>query len=141
MLQFNWSLITTLQNHFASKGPFVTWDYLRKVSPAIPTQIAVREHVDIQLQSHKRGKRHSTPKAGRDIAKLAGHYHIAKLHSHSKGRKLNNQKDRYKNFVEMGLYGLDTKIKRWKARRLSTWNDEQHLEDLFENEELPVEES
>jgi hypothetical protein len=51
-----------------------------KISPAIPTLCAVKDHVEATINPYFRYKKHTTPDAEKDIAGLAEHFTIFQEH-------------------------------------------------------------
>jgi hypothetical protein len=68
------------QDIFAAQGPNATWDYVGKISPAIPTLCAVKDHVEATINPYFRYKKHTTPDAEKDIAGLAEHFTVFRQH-------------------------------------------------------------
>ncbi|KAF9242900.1 hypothetical protein BU15DRAFT_60190 [Melanogaster broomeanus] len=55
---------------YHSFGPGATWDYLHKVSPAIPTLCELQRHMEKEFGSASRGTRHGIPSKEVDVAHL-----------------------------------------------------------------------
>ena len=90
--------IADIKVHYRSMGPGATMDYLKKVSPAIPTLRRVQRHMESEFGTNKCGAHHSAPEKEKDIALLSSQYVQSALHIYKAGRRLkkdnNNQKDK-----------------------------------------------
>jgi hypothetical protein len=113
-------LIFSLQHIFAAIGPFATWEYIRKMSPSIPCQRKIKDHVEAEVNNFRRGKSHSSPDAEEDIRNLQAAYQKDSIHIFKEGRKLAS-KDKIKDYMALGVEGTKLKkvIQRWLSNRLS----------------------
>ena len=93
-------------------GPGATMDYLKKVSPAIPTLHHVQHHMESGFGTNKCGAYHSAPEKEKDIALLSGQYVQSALHKYNAGRKLKKDKgDNQKDKADKGKKGKRGKKK------------------------------
>lgn len=90
-----------------SFGPEATFEYIRKVSPAIPTLRAVKDSVASQFGTLKgRGKKHSKPSKDGDIEVLRETYNTLNLYTIQSGRKFHSGDDRASDFITLGASDL-----------------------------------
>lgn len=112
-------------------GPFATWDYIKKISGAIPVLRNVKDHVEAQFNHFRRGKSHTDPGKEADIVLLQRSYHAAKAHVYQPGRTLPDEA-RAKDYLHDGSQSakLQATINRWNTNRLKVratmedWDDE-----------------
>lgn len=118
--------LTTLDNKpcnqhtFVAIGPNATWDYIKKISAAIPTLRKIKDHVEADINHYRRGKRHTNPASEEDIAKLQAMYANSKLHVNDpRAQRRLPEKDRIEDFVMQGsdYSKLSTAIRNWAANR------------------------
>ncbi|TDL27181.1 hypothetical protein BD410DRAFT_714083 [Rickenella mellea] len=104
---------------FASLGPYATWEYINKISPAIPTFRAVKDHIEDELGACARGKSHTLPAKENDVSKLAKIYSTQDLHRPTPKRKIKNRLDKSQDFVQRGIEQLQTTsvMDRWWENR------------------------
>lgn len=106
---------------YRSMGPGTLFEYIRKMSPAIPTLRAVKERVRSQFASLlARGKHHGKPSKDADVAALIGMYRTSKMHTEERGRTVKNTDlDRAKDYVTMGAGEIFSGqvIERWWTER------------------------
>jgi hypothetical protein len=90
------------------------------MSPSIPCQRKVKDHVEAEVNSFRRGKTHSSPDAEEDIRNLQEAYRKDSIHVFQEGRKLAG-KDKVKDYMALGVEGTKLKkvIQRWLSNRLS----------------------
>ncbi len=112
--------IRDIKVSFAAIGPFATWRYIGKISPAIPTQRKVKDHVEAEINHFRRGKAHSSPDIEEDLHRLQTSYSISKIHTNTPGRRL-NEKAQAVDIIANGLEGqkLQKAIENWKNGRIS----------------------
>jgi hypothetical protein len=91
-------------------------EYVKKVSPAIPTLRHHQRHMERQFKTVARGARHGIPDKEADVAKLTAHYIKSNLHVYTKGRKVAQKSQDVMNTGTEDLEGSDT-IKKWWGRR------------------------
>ena len=104
--------IADIKVHYRSMGPGATMDYLKKISPAIPTLRRVQRHMESEFGTNKRGAYHSAPEKEKDIALLSGQYVQSALHKYNAGRKLKKDKgDNQKDKADKGKKGKRGKKK------------------------------
>lgn len=107
---------------YRSFGPGARFDYIKKISPAIPTLRGVKEAIRNQFQTLlARGKRHGKPAKDDDVALLVKMYQMLDAHSaHQGGRILRNADDRLKDVSTLGvqeIFNSDTAQRWWQERR------------------------
>ena len=100
-------------------GPFATWEYLKKISPAIPTLRKIKDHFEESFNHFRRGKSHTDPGKDADVAKLREYYCKSKAHVYVPGRKLANT-DQADDYIALGSdpTKLKATITRWNKNRL-----------------------
>ncbi|KAH7905726.1 hypothetical protein BJ138DRAFT_1138187 [Hygrophoropsis aurantiaca] len=103
---------------YHSLGPGATWEYLHKVSPAIPTLRALQRHMENEFQTITRGSHHGTPTKENDVAKLTEQYAASNIHEYEPGRylKTNNKAEDY---ISNGVVDLERSgtIENWWSNR------------------------
>ncbi|TDL17180.1 hypothetical protein BD410DRAFT_843808 [Rickenella mellea] len=104
---------------FASLGPYATWDYIKKISPAIPTFRAVKDHIEDEVGASARGKSHTSPAKENDVSKLSRIYSLLDLHRITAKRKIKSTTDKSPDFVQRGIDRLQTTevVDRWWDNR------------------------
>ena len=85
--------IADIKVHYRSMGPGATMDYLKKVSPAIPTLRCIQRHMESEFGTNKRGAHHSAPEKEKDVALLSSQYSQSAIHAYKTGRKLKKDKE------------------------------------------------
>ncbi|KAJ7080894.1 hypothetical protein B0H15DRAFT_786779 [Mycena belliarum] len=108
--------ICDIKVNYRSMGPGATMDYIKKVSPAIPTLRKVQRHMEKQFKTVARGARHGTPDKEKDVARLTEQYMKSKLHTYTKGRSVTEKSQDVINIGAENLERLDT-LKDWWGRR------------------------
>ncbi|KAJ7122658.1 hypothetical protein C8R43DRAFT_899695 [Mycena crocata] len=129
--------ICDIKVNYRSMGPGATMEYIRKISPAIPTLRKVQRHMEKQFKTVARGARHGIPDKEADVAKLTGQYMKSKLHVHVDGRQVTQKSPDVINIGAEDLERLDT-IKKWWGRRS---NPRSTLEDWTtgpESDAIPI---
>ena len=76
------------QGVFDTMGPTTTWDYVGKISPAIPKLRRLVDHMEGTVNSYRRYKKHTVTSAEDDVAKLMAMFHESAIHCHVDGRKV-----------------------------------------------------
>lgn len=99
-------------------GPTATWEYVGKISPAIPTLRKLVDHMEHTVNNYRRYKKHTVANAEDDIAKLMAMFQESNLHRHIDGRNV-EAKER---FTDIWAKGFDTVSKgeplaRWFKNR------------------------
>ena len=69
-------------------GPTATWEYVGKISPAIPTLRRLVDHMEGTVNSYRRYKKHTTASTKDDVAKLMEIFRESAVHCHVDGRKV-----------------------------------------------------
>lgn len=103
------------QYTYHSMGPGATMEYLKKISPAIPTLRKVQRHMERQFNTAARGSRHGIPDKEPDVAKLTVEYTTSELHAHVPGRKIKVAGDRSKDVITDGAIELE------KSKTINEW--------------------
>lgn len=114
------------QYTFASLGPGVTWEFIGKISSAIPSLRKLKDHFENEWNTYSRYQKHTHPDYQADIERLERAYLVAKLHCKVEGRKLGeNHKDT--DYVQTGAVAINTgkPISRWQARRKRDESDKE----------------
>ncbi|KAF8344677.1 hypothetical protein F5887DRAFT_1062041 [Amanita rubescens] len=62
--------IADIKVHYHSMGPGASMDYLKKISPVIPTLQCIQCHMEKEFGAHKRGSHHSAPEKEADVILL-----------------------------------------------------------------------
>ena len=124
--------------NYRSQGPSIDWEYLKKLHPAIHIINAVGVHVEQELHTLSRGKKHAVPKKEHDIQVLQQSYRTARIHYYELGRKMfGGRKDKAKDIVTEGAVTLEQgkMLARWIEGRSFTRSMEQEWNLLSESEE------
>lgn len=124
--------------NYRSQGPSIDWEYLKKLHPAIHIINAVGVHVEQELHTLSRGKKHAVPKKEHDIQVLQQSYRTARIHYYEPGRKMvGGRKDKAKDIVTEGAVTLEQgkMLARWIEGRSFTRSMEQEWNLLSESEE------
>lgn len=69
-------------------GPTATWDYIGKISPAIPTLRRLVDHVEGTVNVYRRYKKHTIKSAEDDITGLMVMFQESGLYDRVPGRKV-----------------------------------------------------
>ncbi|KAJ7440734.1 hypothetical protein FB451DRAFT_1058621 [Mycena latifolia] len=120
--------ICDIKVNYRSMGPGATMDYIKKVSPAIPTLRKVQRHMEKQFKTVARGARHGVPDKEKDIEKLTGQYMKSKLHTYS---SVTEKSPDVINIGAENLERLDT-MEDWWGRR-------SHKRSILEDWDTPAE--
>ncbi|KAH9923719.1 uncharacterized protein BXZ73DRAFT_91408 [Epithele typhae] len=101
-----------------SFGPGANFEYIQKVSPAIPLLRAVKAHIRDQFSTiQARGTRHGTPSKEADVQKLVKMYITSGLHNHEPGRKPKSALDIATDLMTAGADSLNS------DKHVDTWWD------------------
>lgn len=94
-------------------------EYLKKVSPAIPTLRKVQRHMEDQFKTCVRGAYHGIPDKEKDVATLAAQYTKSQLHTYKCGRKIKVASDRAMDVITTGAVSLEKSdtVSDWFTRR------------------------
>lgn len=111
-------------------GPYASWDYIKRISAAIPTLRKVKDHTEAEFNHFYRGKSHTSPEKEKDVARLQLSYKNSNIHVYTPGRHL-TQARRAKDFLATGsdVQKLQGTIDRWAERRLTTRSTQEIWED------------
>ena len=104
------------QGVFDTLGPSATWEYVGKISPAIPTLRKLVDHMEGTVNKYRRYKKHTVPSTEGDVMKLMVTFQESMLYDHVNGRTV---KDREK-FVDIWAKGYDIVS---KGESLARWFD------------------
>lgn len=74
------SILNHLKARFDAAPANNSWDYIGRMSPAIPTLRDVQDHVEYNINPFARYKKHSSPDANKDIETLSTYYTINRVH-------------------------------------------------------------
>lgn len=70
---------------YHSFGPGATFQYLHKISPAIPTLWAVQRHTEAEFETLTWGTHHGAPDKEVDVAMLTEQYVKSQIHVNTPG--------------------------------------------------------
>ncbi|KAJ7856004.1 hypothetical protein B0H13DRAFT_1641699 [Mycena leptocephala] len=129
--------ICDIKVNYRSMGPGATMDYIKKVSPAIPTLRKVQRHMEKQLKTVARGARHGIPDKEADVATLTGIYMKSKLHTYCKGRSVTQKSSDVVNLGAENLERLNT-IEGWWGRSSHPRSTQEDWETGPANDALPI---
>lgn len=103
-------------------GPHATWEYIKKISAAIPTLRKIKDHVEATVNHYRRGKSHSSPEREEDVAKLQEMYAKHRTHIYTPSRHLTNLSDRVDDYVAGGCEPtkLQATIASWASKRVTS---------------------
>ncbi|KAH9916714.1 uncharacterized protein BXZ73DRAFT_53621 [Epithele typhae] len=120
-----------------SFGPGANFDYIQKVSPAIPLLRAVRDSVRDQFSTILgRGTRHGTPSKDADVKKVLDMYLRSNMHKYQAERK--SKDDPAADIVTRGAdkMGTESTIKTWWVHRsLERSIEEIYADDIQDSDE------
>ncbi|KAI0696103.1 hypothetical protein BC835DRAFT_1414500 [Cytidiella melzeri] len=127
--------IRDIKSIFMVYGPYATWEYIQKISAAIPTLRKVKDHVEADFNHFSRGKSHSSPDKEKDITQLQAAYKLSQVHIYTPKQQLDSSR-RAKDFVALGsnIVKLQATIGRWSEKRLVSraateiWEDPEVVE-------------
>ena len=110
--------LTCEQYTFASIGPGVTWDYISRISAAIPTLRKLKDHCQYEWNNYTRYKKHTAPDYEEDLKALCASYDASGIHRKTEGRKLHS-KDTFADAHGKGEIAMiqGKVIARWHERR------------------------
>ena len=95
-------------------GPTTTWEYIGKISPAIPTLRQLVDHMEDTVNSYRRYKKHTVKSTEDDIAKLMVMFRESALYRHSDGRKVETKE----KFADVWAKGFNMVL---KGESLARW--------------------
>lgn len=118
------------QSTFSVHGPYASWDYIKKISAAIPTLRKVKDHTEAEFNNFYRGKSHTSPQKEKDVKHLQQSYKNSDIHVYTAGRHLPKAR-RAKDFLATGsdILKLQGTIDRWSERRLKARSQQEIWED------------
>ena len=93
--------LTHKQYMFASIGPGVTWDYISKISAAIPTLRKLKDQFQYEWNNYSRYSKHTAPDYEEDMKALCNSYGTSGIHKKKRGRNIHN-KDTFIDTYEKG---------------------------------------
>ena len=95
-------------------GPTATWEYVGKISPAIPTLRKLVDHMEGVVNHYRRYKKHTITSTEDDIFKLMTMFQDSDLHHHVDGREV----DVREKFTDIWAKGFNTVS---KGESLTRW--------------------
>ena len=103
---------------FDRLGPTTTWEYVGKISPAIPTLRRLVDHMEGTVNSYRRYKKHTVKSAEDDVAKLMLIFHESAVHRHVDGRKV-EAKEKFPDIWTKGfnIVSKGESLARWFENR------------------------
>jgi hypothetical protein len=116
------------QGTFDTMGPTATWEYVGKISPAIPTLRKLVDHMEGTVNNYRRYKKHTVKSTEDDIAKLMVMFRESMLHRHIDGREV-EVKER---FTDVWSKGFNTVS---KGESLARWfENRSELQPVMDND-------
>ncbi|PCH40521.1 hypothetical protein WOLCODRAFT_16574 [Wolfiporia cocos MD-104 SS10] len=114
-------------------GPFATWEYIGKISQAIPTMRKVKDHVEADINHFWRGKSHTSPDKEEDVARLQSAFHCSWVWRYRPMRHLNDA-DKPSNIPKRGSNPgrLGKARDNWTSSRMGEHSVEQVWQDSGE---------
>lgn len=99
-------------------GPGVTWDYISRISAAIPTLRKLKEHCQYEWNNYSRYNKHTSPDYEEDVRTLCDSYSASGIHKKRKGRKVHS-KDAFADAYAKGEAAIikGKVITKWQKRR------------------------
>lgn len=88
------------------------------MTPALPTLRTVANHVEKDVGTWTRGKKHTTPSPNADIEELQREYTRNKIHRQVKGRKVRRVKDKIVDYISKGV---DELVRGLKSSKIWNW--------------------
>ncbi|KIK78211.1 hypothetical protein PAXRUDRAFT_81112, partial [Paxillus rubicundulus Ve08.2h10] len=104
------------------QGPNASWDLMKRISPAIPTLVRVRKHMERQIQTLQRGSSHTDPAKRKDIERLEGVYRTSEIHMQEDGCHARGKADHVEDVVSLGaahLFSRKTMQRWWEHRNFA----------------------
>lgn len=95
-------------------GPTATWEYVGRISPAIPTLQNLVDHMEDTVNSYRRYKKHTVMSTEDDVAKLMVIFRESVLYRHIDGRKVGARE----KFADVWANGFKTVS---KGESLTRW--------------------
>ena len=95
-------------------GPTATWEYVGKISPAIPTLRKLVDHMEGTVNGYPRYKKHTVTNTEDDIAKLMAMFQESEFHRHINGREIEVKE----KFVDVWAKGFNVAM---KGESLTRW--------------------
>jgi len=113
-------------------GPTTSWEYVGKISPAIPTLRRLVDRMEGTVNSYRRYKKHTVKSAEDDVAKLMLMFHESAVHHHVDGRKVEG-KEKFTDIWTKGfnIVSKGESLARWFENRseLQPARDNSFMED------------
>ena len=99
-------------------GPTATWEYVGKISPAIPTLRKLVDHMEDTVNTYRRYKKHTTRSTEDDITRLMAMFQESKLYHRVNEREVGDRE----KFADIWGKGFDIvlkgeSVKRWFENR------------------------
>ena len=95
-------------------GPTTTWEYVGKISLAIPMLWRLVDHMEGTVNNYRRYKKHTVANTKDDVAKLMVMFHKSAVHCHVDGRKV----DAKEKFADVWTKGFNIVL---KGKSLTRW--------------------
>ncbi|KAF8153869.1 hypothetical protein B0H34DRAFT_753337 [Crassisporium funariophilum] len=127
--------IADIKVNYRSLGPGGTMEYMKKISPAIPTLRKVQRHIEQQFKTVTRGAHHGKPDKERDVALLSMQYTKSRLYNEMPGRQFKTSGDKAADFVTGGAINLEKSntIEEWFDRRSPERSAEEIWDEVYPN--------
>lgn len=111
---------------FGALGPFATWEYIGRISPAIPFLRRLKDLYEHEINHYARGKSHTDPDKEADVQRLMEAYKAVGVHCNKPGRKL-PEGDRVPDCIQLGLRTAQmwAATGRWAENRLQERSTEE----------------
>lgn len=95
-------------------GSTVTWEYVGKISPAIPALRKLVDHMESTVNNYRRYKKHTVTTTEEDVTRLVVLFQESALYHHVNGRKVEGKE----NFVDVWARGFNIVS---KGESLARW--------------------
>jgi len=108
-------LLNRTQCTFDSSGPGVTWDYIKRISGAIPTLRKFKDHFQYHWNNYSRYSKHSSPTYENNVKLLCDAYEVSEIHK----KKVRKHKESFPDVYQKGeeALGSGKVIQKWHERR------------------------
>jgi hypothetical protein len=110
-------------------GANINWDYIERISPAIPLLQQVKDVVKMNINQNPRYRVHTTPQKEHDVAELTKLFCTEKVYTFSEGRAV-SEKNRPIDRTRKGATSMASEkwFNDWKESRLHDRSgDEEYL--------------
>ena len=115
---FMFTTLSIYQGVFDRMGPTTTWDYVGKISPAIPTLRRLVDHMEGTVNNYRRYKKHTDKSTEEDVAKLMLMFRESDVHCYVDGRKV-EAKEKFADVWTKGfnIVSKGESLTRWFENR------------------------